>query len=60
MTKLKKAILASGLKQKWIAARIGMDCTQLSHYVIGDHPTPPRVIKAVAKLLKVSQKSLRA
>jgi transcriptional regulator with XRE-family HTH domain len=58
MTNLKKIIDASGLKQKWIAKRIGIDAATLSRYVSGERVAPVDVIKTVAKLLRVSQKEL--
>jgi transcriptional regulator with XRE-family HTH domain len=58
MTKLKTAIVASGYKQAWIAAKIGIDQTLLSRYVNGYRDPPPAVLKDIAKLLGVSQQSI--
>ena len=58
MTRLKIAIDASGLKQRWLAKEIGIDPSLLSRYVGGYRPTPPGVVKALAKVLKVKQSDL--
>jgi transcriptional regulator with XRE-family HTH domain len=58
MTQLKKIIKARGLKQVWLAERIAVDSSVLSRYISGERPTPPSVLKAIAKVLRVSQASL--
>jgi len=55
MTRMKLAIEKSGLKQLHIAQKIGIDSTMLSHYVRGERPAPPEVLRAIAKLLKIRQ-----
>ena len=59
ITKLKIAIDASGLKQKHIARKVGIDETLLSRFVQGDREAPDDVIKKIANVLKVPQCQLR-
>ncbi|MCP4492358.1 MAG: helix-turn-helix domain-containing protein [Gammaproteobacteria bacterium] len=58
MTKLKKIIEASGYRQNWVARRIGIDASLLSRYVSGERVAPAAIVRRLAKLLRVSQKSL--
>jgi transcriptional regulator with XRE-family HTH domain len=51
VTRLKVAIIASGLKQTHIARKIGVDYYTLSHYVRGERECPPDVLKAIAIVL---------
>jgi len=59
ITKLKIAIDASGLKQKHIAKKAGIEATVLSRYVTGDREMDAAALKAIANVLKVPQWSLR-
>ena len=58
MTNAKKIVLASGLKQGWLAARLEIDQPMLSRYINGERKMPKHVARDLAKMLKVSQKSL--
>jgi transcriptional regulator with XRE-family HTH domain len=59
ITKLKLAISDSGLKQTFIARKIGIDPAVLSKYVTGTRETPVEVIKKISRVLKVPQWNLR-
>lgn len=52
MTKAKKAILRSGLKQCHIAELIGINTTLLSMYVNGHRKMPRDVARALASVLR--------
>jgi len=52
-TRLKKAIIASGYKQTWIAAQLKMDPSLLCRYVTGDRVSPPDLNRKIALLLKI-------
>ena len=58
ITRLKIEIIDSGLKQKHIAKKIGIDHTLLSKYVTGERELPPNIAKKIAKLLQVSAECL--
>ena len=59
ITKLKVAIDASGLKQKHIAKKAGIEPTLLSRYVTGDRELSDEAVRRIAKVLKVPQWHLR-
>lgn len=58
MTKLKRAVLNSGMKQKWIAEQIGICEWLLSRYVTGERKLPVHRRRQLAKLLGVAQKEI--
>jgi ribosome-binding protein aMBF1 (putative translation factor) len=51
ITRLKVAIDKSGLKQNWIADRLDIDETMLSHYVRGERVPPKSILRALSILL---------
>ena len=59
ITKLKIAIDASGLKQIFIAKKIGIDATLLSRYVRGDRELDDDTARKISKVLKVPQWQIR-
>jgi transcriptional regulator with XRE-family HTH domain len=58
ITKLKIAIDSSGFKQQFIAARLGINATLLSHYVRGQRRTPKKVLQSIAKILGCKSKDI--
>ena len=53
ITKAKIAIDASGLKQRYIAEKLGIDAGLLSRYVTGEKPMPDTLAKRIANVLQV-------
>jgi hypothetical protein len=53
ITRAKIAIDQSGLKQIFIAKKLGLDNTLLSMYVTGSRKMPENVAKGLSRLLKV-------
>ena len=56
---MKKQIIASGLKQKYIADRLGICQTVLSRYVTGDRKLPAELARPLAKLLGCKASELK-
>lgn len=53
ITKAKKEIIKSGIKQVHIAELIGVNTTLLSAYVNGRREMPKNVARAIANVLRV-------
>ena len=56
--KIKKAIQQSGLKQKFIADKIGVSEISLSYWIIGQRNPSKEHIKSLAKLLRCKMSDL--
>jgi transcriptional regulator with XRE-family HTH domain len=59
MTKLKKLILQSGIKQKHIAKLIRIDYSLLSRYVTGDREIPDATAWKLARVLGVEVSKIK-
>lgn len=57
-TQLKSVIDYSGLKQSYIARRLGISEGLVSKYVTGRRPMPKHIVKAFAVVLGVPQKTI--
>jgi predicted transcriptional regulator len=46
-------IKRTGLKKKWVAERLGIHRTLLSHYISGTRPMPERIEIELKRLLRM-------
>lgn len=51
-TRMKEMLEVRGLKQSWVARRLGLKTSTLSGYVSGRNPPPREVLDAMAELLQ--------
>ncbi|GAG64655.1 unnamed protein product [marine sediment metagenome] len=58
MTKLSEILKKRGIKQIWIAEKLGVSETAVSHWVKGKHIPQPKYILKLSKLLEVSIEEL--
>ncbi len=58
MTKLSEILKKRGIKQKWIAEKLGVSETVVSNWVKGKHIPQPKYILKLAVLLNVSIEDL--
>ena len=49
--KLKKALIDSGLKQSWVAHKVGIDGAVLTKYITGERIAPKDKQEMIAKFL---------
>jgi len=58
MTKLSKILKQRGIKQKYIAKKLGVSETSISNWVRGNHIPQPKYILKLTLLLNVSLEDL--
>lgn len=55
---LKAAIVESGYRQGWLANKLGLHESMISHFITGRREPTKEQRKALAKILKTSQREI--